>query len=287
MKTRTMRAVVPYRPPVEPFLKWVGGKRRLLPQLVPLLPKPSIHRTRYMEPFVGGGALFFHERPERALLADVNESLIATYVSIRDEVDAVIDCLEWLEVRHDVGRVYYAMRERFNAGVFASTAERAATFLYLNRTGFNGLYRVNRGGALNVPEGKYTNPGILNTRMLYAASIALEGVELQCQDFEATVASAARGDFVYFDPPYVPITATSSFVGYDEGGFGNTEQMVLRDAFRDLDRRGCKVMLSNSNAPLVHRLYRDYRIDVVTAPRSINSDATRRGDVEEVIVRNY
>lgn len=283
MKTRRAQAARPA--PCAPFMKWVGGKRRLLPQLLPML--DGISPARHVEPFVGGGALFFHRRPRRALLADVNENLIATYVAVRDDVDGVLDALEWFDARHGVGSVYYDIRDRFNAAAWRSPAERAAMFLYLNRTGFNGLHRVNARGELNVPEGRYSNPRILDARTIYAASIALQGVELVCTDFESTASRCARGDFVYFDPPYVPVSATSSFVGYDEGGFGDVEQMVLRDVFRELDRRGCFVMLSNSDVPFIRRLYSGYRVETVRAPRAINSDATKRGDVDEVVVRNW
>lgn len=269
-----------------PFLKWVGGKGRLLSQLVPLLPA-GVAERRHVEPFVGGGAFFFHQAPGRALLSDVNPALVTTYVAIRDDVEGVIAALESLAAEHSKV-AYYGVRERYNTHPKQRTpAEHAAMFIYLNKTCFNGLHRVNRRGEFNVPAGEYKNPRILDEACLRAASAALRGADIRCQGFEALIRDARPGDFVYFDPPYVPVSDTASFTSYAKDGFDDDDQVRLRDVFRELDRRGAKLMLSNSDVPRLHELYAGYKIDLVAAARAINCDATKRGAVTEVVIRNY
>ncbi len=266
-------------------MKWVGGKSRLLAQLLPLLP-PGSELMRHVEPFFGGGALFFARRPERALLCDVNPSLVATYEAVRDQVDRVIAHLERLSAAHKVER-YYEVRHRYNHGKRIDQPERAAMFVYLNKTCFNGLHRVNRRGEFNVPAGRYDNPRILDEGLLRAAQRMLQGAELRCGSFEQVLTAAKPGDFVYFDPPYEPVSATASFTAYSQGGFGRADQERLRDVYAELDRRRCKLMLSNSDVPFIRELYAKFRIDVIAAPRAINCDAKKRGLVSEVVVRNY
>jgi DNA adenine methylase len=268
-----------------PFVKWVGGKSRLLSQLRPLLP-PGVEQMRHVEPFVGGGALFFSRRPRRALLTDINPSLVATYSAIRDDVEAVIGALRRLASRHSK-ESYYQVRERYNEGRRVSTSKRAAMFIYLNKTCFNGLHRVNRKGAFNVPVGAYKNPRILNEDGLRTASQALQGADLRCASFDTLLENAKPGDFVYFDPPYEPVSQTASFTSYARNGFSREDQTRLRDVYKALDRRGCKLMLSNSDVPFIRDLYRDFEVDTVAAPRAINCDATKRGKVSEVVVCNY
>lgn len=268
-----------------PFVKWAGGKGRLLSQLRPLLPR-GIEHMRHVEPFVGGGALFFSRRPERALLTDINPALIATYLAIRDDAKRVVEALRALAERHSKTS-YYQVRQRYNQAQRMSASNRAAMFIYLNKTCFNGLHRVNRKGEFNVPAGSYKNPRILNEDVLYAASEALQGAQLQCAPFEALLESVKPGDFVYFDPPYEPVSQTASFTSYARGGFTRQDQVRLHDVFRALDRRGCKLMLSNSDLPFIRELYARYHIDTVAAPRAINCDAKKRGNVSEVVVRNY
>ena len=268
-----------------PFVKWAGGKGRLLSQLRPLLPSQA-PRMRHVEPFVGGGALFFSRQPKRALLTDINPALVGTYVAIRDDVDAVISALGGLAARHSK-ESYYAVRERYNRSTRVATAKRAAMFIYLNKTCFNGLHRVNRKGDFNVPVGSYKNPRILNEEGLRAASELLQGAQLRCAPFEALLEHAKPGDFIYFDPPYEPVSETASFTSYASDGFGREDQTRLRDVFKVLDRRGCRLMLSNSDVPFIRELYRDFRIDTVAAPRAINCNASKRGRVSEVVVRNY
>ncbi|MGB8331281.1 MAG: DNA adenine methylase [Polyangiales bacterium] len=268
-----------------PFVKWAGGKGRLLSQLRPLLP-PGVEQMRHVEPFVGGGALFFSRRPARALLTDINPALVATYDAIRDDVDGVIEALRELADRH-CKESYYRTRERYNEGGRVSVSKRAAMFIYLNKTCFNGLHRVNRKGEFNVPVGSYKNPRILNEDALRVASQALEGAQLRCAPFDALLEHAKPGDFIYFDPPYEPVSPTASFTSYSRGGFSREDQTRLRDVYQALDRRGCKLMLSNSDVSFIRRLYRDFEIDLVAAPRAINCDARKRGKVSEIVVRNY
>lgn len=285
MATSAAVARIPLRRRPAPFLKWVGGKGRILAQLEPLLP-PGVERMRHVEPFVGGGALFFHRMPRRALLCDVNPALIDAYGTIRDDVEAVIPHLEELAEAHDKDH-YYAARERYNTARNLSQAERVALFIYLNKTCFNGLHRVNRNGHFNVPAGRYKNPRIVDPAGLRAAAGVLARAELHEAGFEQVLRWAKPGDFVYFDPPYVPVSDTSNFTSYARDGFGPAEQRRLRDVFGELDRRGCKLMLSNSDTDFVRDAYRAWRIDVVAAPRAVNCDARRRGKVTEVVVRNY
>jgi DNA adenine methylase len=275
----------PNVPPPSPIVKWVGGKTRVLSQLTPLLPD-GVELMRHVEPFVGGAALFFAQRPERALLADVNPQLIATYEAVRDDVDSLIEQLSRLSAAHGDER-YYHVRHRYNHAQRLSAAERAAMFIYLNKTCFNGLHRVNRRGEFNVPAGRYRNPRILDAELLRSASAELARAELRCTSFEALLSYAKPGDFVYFDPPYEPASRTSNFTAYAQDGFGRDDQVRLRDVFNELDRRRCKLMLSNSDVPLIRELYAKFRIDTVAAPRAINCNATRRGLVSELVVRNY
>jgi DNA adenine methylase len=268
-----------------PFVKWVGGKGRLLSQLRPLLPS-GVEHMRHVEPFVGGGALFFSRRPGRALLTDINPTLVAAYSAIRDDVEDVIAALGRLAGRHSK-ETYYQVRERYNQGRRVSTSKRVAMFIYLNKTCFNGLHRVNRKGQFNVPVGSYKNPRILNEDGLRAASHALKDAQLECAPFDALIEKAKPGDFVYFDPPYEPVSQSANFTSYARDGFSREDQTRLRDVYKALNRRGCNLMLSNSDVPFIRDLYSDFDIDTVAAPRAINCDATKRGKVSEVVIRNY
>lgn len=266
-----------------PFLKWAGGKGQLMAQLQPLLPSRTVRR--YFEPFVGSAALFFALRPERATLSDVNAELVDCYRAVQTEVDGVIEALAAHRYEE---QAYYRVREQDPRTL--SLPERAARTIYLNKTGYNGLYRVNRAGRFNVPFGRYTNPGFASRESvenLRACSRALAGVKLLVRDFGEVVRDAREGDLVYFDPPYVPLSETSDFTAYVPGGFGPREQERLASVVHALSERGVLVMLSNSDTPVVRDLYARYRIDGVSAARSINSRANRRGKVAEVVVRNY
>ncbi len=284
-------SVVPARPLREgprpsPFVKWVGGKGRLMAQLTPLLPA-GVERMRHVEPFVGGGAVFFARQPERAVLCDINPDLVHVYRSIRDDVESVIRALQPLAAAGHAQETYYGVRERYNSGEGRGKALRAAMFIYLNKTCFNGLHRVNRRGQFNVPAGRYKNPTILDGAGLRAASRALQHADIRCAGFEELLDAARPGDFVYFDPPYAPVSDTASFTSYARDGFGAEDQTRLRDVFRELDRRGAKLMLSNSDVPFIRELYEGFNISTIQAARAINSNALRRGKVSEVVVRNY
>jgi DNA adenine methylase len=262
----------------KPFIKWVGGKRQLLPELRARVPVQYGH---YFEPFVGGGALFFDLLPECATLCDANERLVRTYKGVRNDVEQVIELLA--SYPHE-NAFFYELRA---VAVDACTdAEVAAWFIYLNRVGFNGLYRVNQSGGFNVPFGSHKNPTICDADTLRACSRALKSAELRVSDFAASVTEAQAGDLVYFDPPYAPLSATSSFTTYTAGGFGPTEQRRLRDLALELKRRGVHVLLSNSSAPLIRDLYADgFHVEEVGARRAVNSKASGRGLVKELLIR--
>jgi DNA adenine methylase len=266
-----------------PFLKWAGGKRQLLPAILRLA--PDVIDT-YYEPFLGGGAVFFalaaERRFRRAVLGDQNRDLISCYQAIRDDVGGVIKAL--LQHRYDETE-YYAIRARHPEDL--NPAARAARTIYLNRTGFNGLYRVNSSGQFNVPFGRYRSPLICDEARLRAAAEALRGVDLDCRDFATTVAAAGRADFVYFDPPYVPLSSTSSFTAYSKSGFGAAEQERLARLLRALGRRRVPALLSNSDCETTVELYRGLPTERLVVRRNINSVGTGRGGVNELLVKSY
>lgn len=268
--------------PPRPFLKWAGGKRQLLPRILALVP-PRV-RT-YVEPFIGGGALFFAlaaaRRFERAVLGDVNGELINCYETIRDDVEAVIVRLSRLR---NTPATYYAIRGQSPERL--EPAARAARVIYLNRCGFNGLYRVNSDGVFNVPFGRYARPKICDPERLRAASRALAGVELVRGDFRAVLGRRRLGpdDFVYLDPPYVPISKTASFTGY-AGAFSMDDQERLAKLLHKLAGKGVPALLSNSDCADTRRLYQGLTIESLPARRAINSVASRRGPVAELLVQ--
>lgn len=264
-----------------PIVKWVGGKTRLLPDIVARLPRSF---GRYYEPFAGGAAVFFHLVPERAVIADRNADLIATYRAVADDPDGVIRRLALHREAHTSDH-YYATRARWNDREVAwSPLDRAAAFIYLNRTCYNGLWRVNRSGGFNVPMGRYKNPLICDAEGLRAASRVLRRAQLRCTDYAAAVADAQPGDLVYFDPPYDPVTTTANFVSYTPGAFGAEDQRALAALAHSLAERGVGVVLSNSDTPFVRSLYRGLRIDRVRCARAINCNGEGRGEVDEVLV---
>jgi len=262
-----------------PFLKWVGGKTQLLEQFAALLPSKF---GRYFEPFVGGAALFFHLRPDAATLIDMNSELIDCYLAIRDDVEGVI---EELRKHKYESKHYYAVRSLDPLKL--SLRRRAARTIFLNKTGFNGLYRVNREGRFNVPFGRHTRPSFGDPANLRACSAALRGVTLYVGDFASVLDDAKPEDFVYFDPPYVPVSDTADFTSYVANGFGWDQQERLANVFCTLAERGVHVMLSNSDVPRLRKLYSGFQIDVVQAARNINSNTARRGRVSEVVVRSF
>ena len=274
-----------------PFIKWAGGKTQLLADYAALFPRiPDL--ATYHEPFIGSGAVFFHLRragaiPGRAILSDLNEQLVTAWTAVRDAPTTLAARLAELMAKHSTEE-YYAERTRFNEELLPPL-ERAAALIYLNKTGFNGLYRVNSRGGFNVPAGRPSTGGfsVPSAEHLVACSEALTGVELRHSSFANVLDRARRGDFVYFDPPYVPISQTSFFTSYACEGFGMAEQELLRDVFVQLHQRGCKLMLSNSASFEVLKLYHGYDVTSLAARRSINSRTDARGPVNEVVIRNY
>lgn len=262
-----------------PFLKWVGGKGQLIEQYQPFIPKQF--RT-YHEPFLGGGAVFFHLLPKQAFLTDINPELVNVYLCVRDHVQDLIALLDIHRQNHS--KDYYYQVRATRSG---NHLERAARLLYLNKTCFNGLYRENLKGEFNVPMGRYKNPRVLNEEMLWAASEALQNAQIGSRPFPGVLEMAQPEDFVYFDPPYYPISPTSNFTTYSRSGFGVEEQLQLQSIFAMLADRGVKVMLSNSDCPFIRGLYQDFKIHTITATRSINSDPGKRGRITEVLVTSY
>lgn len=274
---RISRVVAPVK--ASPFLKWAGGKGRLLGQYQGFFPKRF---NRYYEPFVGAGAVFFHLAPTHAVLSDTNPDLVACYQVLKNDVDALVELLRMY--RHDKD-FYYHVRALDVTEL--NQVQRAARMIFLNKTCFNGLWRVNRRGNFNVPFGDYKNPKILDEENLRAVSAALQHVEIEQQPFDGVLEVARKGDFVYMDPPYHPVSSTSSFTSYSVDDFKPEDQRRLADTYRALSERGCKVMLSNSDVPFIRELYADFRIEQVWAARAINRDASKRGAVSEVVVLNY
>ncbi len=271
------------RPHIEarPIIKWAGGKWKLLAQLQRLL-LPASAIGAYYEPFVGGAAMFFSLQHHPATLSDTNGELINLYSAIRDHVDDVIAALSAHLNEKDY---YYQVRAQSPESL--TPIERAARFIYLNKTCYNGLYRVNRRGQFNVPFGSYRNPTICDEPNLRAASRALQEVTLLHADYESTLKSAQAGDFIYFDPPYQPVSKTASFTSYTDAPFGEEDQIRLAEAMRVLSARGCYVMQSNSDTPLIRQLYDGFHIETIQANRAINCKASGRGAVTELVITNY
>jgi DNA adenine methylase len=268
-----------------PIVKWVGGKTKLLAELKARLPRTF---DRYYEPFVGGGALFFSLDPPLAILSDTNDALMGTYRAIATNVEDVISLLGEHKSAHSVDGYYYAVRDAWNSEVWCNDGvATAAAFIYLNKTCFNGLWRVNRSGKFNVPRGDYKNPAILDAPGLRAAALVLAKTELLTGDYVATTANATDGDLVYFDPPYDPVSKTSNFTSYTKDAFGKHQQAELAAHARVLANRGVHVMLSNNDTPYVRSLYSDFHLSTVKCGRSINSKGGKRGAVDELIITSY
>jgi DNA adenine methylase len=266
--------------PPAPILKWAGGKTKLLGELTARTPG---RYGRYFEPFVGGGALFFRLAPRGAVLGDRNRDLVNVYRCVAWQLEKVARRLAKHRRNHDES-YYYEMRERFNEpATREQDCDRAALFLYLNKTCYNGLYRVNRKGHFNVPVGRYDNPTIYDLQALRAASALLQKAELYEGHYSEVVKTARKGDLVYFDPPYHPLTKTANFTSYTADSFDEDDQAELADVASRLARKGCHVMLSNSDTPFIRKLYKGWQIDRVDCPRAINSKASARGVVHEII----
>ncbi len=278
--------------PARSFLKWAGGKAQLLPALTERLP-PRFRR--YHEPFVGGGALFFHlwntgRLQAGATLSDFNPELVACYTAVRDHVEELIEILQRHKPHFADRDYFYAIRgwDRQPGFEHIPLVERAARTIFLNRTCYNGLYRLNNRGQFNAPFGYYKNPLIVDPENLREVSRALQHVELLVDDFAGVLARAEPDDFIYFDPPYVPVSATASFTAYTGQGFSELEQRRLAEVFMRLAERGCHVMLSNSYTELARTLYAGQPVhESVRASRKINCDGKKRGEVDELIVCSY
>lgn len=279
-------------PLVRPFLKWAGGKRQLLPEIVKYVPKLTSKHT-YYEPFIGGGALLFELQHQKAVINDSNRELINCYEVIGDSLDELMEELS-KDKYSNSETFYYHMRDLDRSAkkyASLSAVEKAARIIYLNKTCYNGLFRVNSQGQFNVPFGRYKNPNFLDDAVLRAVNKYLSSntITLSSLDFQEAVKNAQKGDFIYLDPPYDPVSETASFTGYDVNGFNRDEQKRLKKVFDDLTAKGCNVMMSNSCTDFILDLYKDYQDTTkkVRATRSINSNALKRGMVDEVLVLNY
>ena len=277
MQTNAATILTANEPKARPCFKWAGGKSRIMPALRKHLPESF---GTYYEPFFGGGAVFFDLEPTHAVIGDKNSRLIKAYAGIRDHVGDIIGLLKTSIHSRD----YFETVRRFPIDQ-APADEVAWWLLYLNKTAFNGLYRVNGNGRFNVPFGDYANPTICDEQNLRAVSAALHGVIMSAGDFATTVQAAEEGDLVYFDPPYVPASSTSSFTSYTADGFGLPDHRRLRDVARELKLRGVHVVISNSATPAVEELYRGFELHRIAAPRSIAARGRSRGQVDEFIIK--
>jgi len=271
---------------VAPVVKWVGGKRQIINQIVEYIPKSF---STYYEPFVGGGAVLFELQPRTAIVNDINAELINLYEVIKNNVDELI---EHLKQHKNEEAYFYELRELDrNREIYdrLTPSQKAARIIYLNKTCYNGLFRVNKAGQFNTPFGNYKNPNIVNEFTLRAVSNYFNKAHITftCKDFEEALKGIRKGAFVYFDPPYDPVSDTSSFTGYDKGGFDRNEQIRLKNTCDRLNEKGIKFLLSNSATDFIKDLYRDYKIHTIQARRAINSKSDRRGEIAEVLVMNF
>lgn len=271
---------------VAPVVKWVGGKRQILGEILKHVPDDF---SSYYEPFVGGGAVLFALCPQKAVVNDVNSELINIYQVIRDNADALVNDLK----KHENNREYfYDLREKDrdkDSYSRLSPVERASRIIYLNKTCYNGLFRVNRAGEFNTPYGNYKNPNIVNEFVLRAVSEYFNRAKIRftCMDFEEVLKNIKKDSFVYLDPPYDPVSTTANFTGYDKGGFDKGEQIRLKNVCDRLNKKGIRFLLSNSATEFITDLYKEYKIDIVQAKRAINSNPDKRGEIDEVLVRNF
>ena len=290
----------------KPFLKWAGGKGQLINTFEEMFPSELKNGEIeiYIEPFVGGGAVLFHVLQnyniKKAYINDINKELINCYRCIKTDVGLVIDRLESLEKEYlscnDRNEYYYQVRQRYNEIKLNGHEdyEKCADFIFLNKTCFNGLYRVNKDGKFNVPHGKYKNPLICDKENLHLCANLLQRTEISFGDYKQVLKNADNKTFVYFDPPYRPLIENNSFVSYDKSGFDDEDQIRLADNFKELNKKGCLLMLSNSdpknsneNDNFFDDLYKGFEIERVYAKRMINCQADKRGNITEIVVSNY
>ena len=269
---------------ISPIVKWVGGKRQLLPEIMPLINKKC---STYVEPFVGGGAVFFELQPKKAIINDYNSELVNVYTVVRDHSEELIEELE-KHNRYNNGEYFYMIRalDRSEAYDTMSDTEKAARIIYLNKTCYNGVYRVNSAGQFNSPYGKYKNPNIVNEDSIRAMSRYLQSnkITIRQGDYKEVLKGLRRGAFVYLDPPYMPISLSSSFTGYTENGFSYAQQVTLKEECDKLRKKGISFLQSNSDCPEIRDLYREYEIRTVQAKRRINSKGNKRGEINEVLI---
>lgn len=263
----------------QPFLKWAGGKTQLLDELLKRMPQ---NYNVFFEPFIGGGALYFAVSPKTAVIADINDDLVNVYNVVRDHPEELIEALKGYINDKDF---FYEVRAQDSSAL--TPIQRAARLIYLNRTCFNGLYRVNKSGQFNVPFANYKNPNIVQAERLLAASSTLSDTKIFNASFEKVLVDAKAGDFIYLDPPYYPKDVYSDFKRYNKEQFYKNDHERLAELYNELSDRGCYVMLSNSDTPFTRELYKKWRVDTVYAKRMINSDSSKRGAVTEIIVTNY
>lgn len=271
---------------VTPVLKWVGGKRQIINQISKNFPS---HFSTYYEPFIGGGAVLFELQPKKAVVNDINIELINLYEVIKTNVEELIEDLR--QHKNDEN-YFYTLREMDRNDVEycnLSSVQRASRLMFLNKTCYNGLFRVNRAGQFNTPFGNYKNPNIVNEITLKSVSKYFNAADITftANDFAETLNNARKGSFVYLDPPYDPVSDTSSFTGYNEGGFDRNEQIRLKLTCDILNQKGVKFLLSNSSTEFIRELYRDYTIEIIQAKRAINSRGDKRGEIDEVLVKNF
>jgi len=271
---------------VKPFIKWAGGKKQLIEQFAPFFPKKI---EIYYEPFVGSGVVAFfllesHPEIKKIYLSDINEELITAYDVVKNNVEELIKVLKEYEKKHNK-EFFYKIRSQDIKTL--NRVHIAARFIYLNKTCFNGLYRVNSKGEFNVPIGSYKNPLICAEKNLRDISKSLKKDDIKNKQFYDAVKDAKEGDFIYFDPPYYPLPNATSFTKYTKEKFLDEEQKLLAKVFKELDKKGCKIMLSNSDTEFIRNLYKEYYINIVRAKRMINCNAKKRGKVNEVVITNY
>jgi DNA adenine methylase len=271
---------------ISPIVKWVGGKRQLLAEIMPLINKSC---STYVEPFIGGGAVFFELQPKKAIINDYNSELINVYLTIKSNPDELITELEKHE-RNNTEDYFYELRAVDRSPEYATmtNVQKAARVIYLNKTCYNGLYRVNAAGQFNSPYGKYKNPNIVNATTIKGMSKYLNkaNVDIRQGDYRDALKGLRKGAFVYLDPPYMPISTSSSFTGYTENGFSYEQQKALKRECDKLRDKGISFLQSNSDCPEIRDLYSEYEIKTVQAKRSINSKSNKRGEISEVLIYN-
>lgn len=272
---------------ITPFVKWVGGKRQLMGSILEAMPK-NMRNYTYVEPFIGGGAVLFHIQPKKAIINDFNSELINVYNVVKENLEElIID----LKKHKNESEYFYHIRSLDRTEDFAKIGkiQRASRLIYLNKTCYNGLYRVNNAGEFNSPFGRYKNPNIVNEPVLRAVSTYLNSnkVQIFSGDYDDILKGLDKNSFVYLDPPYHPISESSNFTGYIQGGWNISDQARLREACDELTEKGVKFLLSNSASGFIKDQYKNYNISTVKATRSINVDAEKRGEVDELLIRNY